>query len=597
MLKKIDFILVITLVIFHLPFYITAQNPVPYWNRNTQLIPWRMIPSISKVTYLDFDKDGDPDLLKAMINDSIPIVWIDDDDDMKTGDTEGDTDNDCLLIDRNKDGIFAGVGDLSLDWSDENGDGKADIQLIVNNGGLGVRNYFDWKADFMYILDEDNDNIMHYVDWNKIMMQAWEHNGHADFFEDYHGNVTFMKMHASSFRIGDLRYNWENPFIFYDTDSDGLTEMAIRLVDTPKFRDADATKNNFDKEDKNTDVLFTKKIDYAAITWDLDNDNGVGNEFDFDMSLLLKGTGFDYSDQEHIFKSLKGLPEANDIFYDSRWRKLDRLYYPDRNKAWDMIFKRGQWQECRFVFDEDDDCNRWERVEFYDAANIFDIGKGGLDNNAQADAAGDRGEFDIDCSGKGNLYIGGFDGRIHLYGAEWGAWRIDQTAFSFQGFGGLYDRWNIGRLQIQPDKFATVKYTDTDKNGFFDLIEYDLDGDKAFEDQISLLDLGITDKQTIIQTVNNDYESFKKIFNTVATDMWKKALKAVEIAKKYKINPSWYAYYQQPKSVHQKYAYGFWLNFYLYQDIRHIAKSENNTALVKAIDKAYYSGNWDSLKF
>ena len=297
------------------------ENGPAYWNRNTQLIPWRMMPSITKITYADLDKDGDPDVLKAMINDSMPVVWIDDDDDMKTGDREGDTDNDCLLIDRNRDGIFAGPLDFSIDWSDEDGDGKADIQLIVNNAGTKVRNYFDWGADFMYIMDDDKDQIMHFVDWNKIMMRAWEHYGHSNFYKDYSGNSTFLKMHASSFRISDLRFNWENPFIFYDEDQDQLTEMAIRLVDTPKFRDAaNPKKNGFQLIDSSLDVQFTKRIDYAAITWDLDNDNGPGNEFDFDMSLLFKGRGFSYEDQGHPFKNLKGLAAANHLMYDSRWR-------------------------------------------------------------------------------------------------------------------------------------------------------------------------------------------------------------------------------------------------------------------------------------
>jgi len=583
------------LVICFFFWAVTAQrSPDKYWNRNTKLIPWRIEPVISNISYIDLDNDGDPDILKATINDSIPIMWIDDDDDMKYGDTEGDTDNDCLLIDRNRDGIFGGPGDFSIKWADENGDGKADIQLIVNNGGSDAINYFDWEADYIYILDSDKDNIMHFVDWNKIMMLAWEHSGQCNFFEDYHGNSQFMKMHASSFRIGDLRYNWENPFIFYDTDGDKLTEMAIRCVDTPKFRDKDSTKNGFDKWDKNIEVLFSKKIDWISIAWDLDNDNAPGNEFDFDMSLNFKGTGFDYSDQVHNFKHLKGLEAANKFLYDSRWRNISQLYYPDRSSAWDLIFKRGKWQECRFVFDEDDDCNRWERVEFYDPLDIFKIGKnnGGLDNNPQSDASGDRGEFDMDCSGNGQLYIGAFDGRIHLYGAEWGAWRIDQTAYSFQGFGGLYGRWDKGRIQQEPESFATVKYTDTDNNGFIDLIQYDLDGDKVFEEQVSLLELGIDDKRPLFKTSEKNYKDFNALFKKVADDMWNNSSLALKVAQKYHINTDWYAFYKHPLSMWQKYDYGYWLAFYIYRDLKYWAKTKGNSSLVTQIDKAYYSGNW-----
>jgi hypothetical protein len=576
----------------------SQQSELPYWNRNTQLIPWRLVPSISSCILTDLDKDGDPDILKAFLNDSIPILWIDDDDDMKLEDKEGDTDNDCLLIDKNKDGVFAGPFDFSIDWIDENADGKADIQLIVNNAGTKVRNYFDWGADFMYVLDVDNDQIMHFVDWNKIMMKAWEHYGQANFYKDYSGNSTFLKMHASSFRISDLRFNWENPFIFYDTDKDGLTEWAIRLVDTPAFRDkSDNTKNGFTNIDTTFDVKFTKKIDYAAVTWDLDNDNSAGNEFDFDMSILFKGKGFAYEDQGHYIKGLKGLSNTNGFMYDSRWRNIDTLFYPDRDTAYQMIFQKGEWDQCRLVFDEDDDCNRWERVEFYDPLDFWKIGieQGGLDNNGQSDAIGDRGEFDLDNSGKGKLYIGAFDGRIHLYGAEWGGWRIDQTAFSYQGFGGFYEKWNRKRLQLLPDKFASVKYEDSDGNGFIDQILYDLDGDHLFEDSVSLIKLKIPDQSKIIESSNMNYGSFSSLFRDITEKNWSRALLAIEVAEKYKINTTWYSFYKQPHSLHEKYDYSFWLNYYIYQDIRYQARISNDFKLLEIVDKAYYSGDWGRL--
>ena len=353
-------LIVTFLSIFLYPAFTQVNPTVKYWNKDTHLIPWRVPLSsdFSKIVYTDLDKDGDPDILKTVMNDSIRLLWIDDDDDMKQGDLEGDTDNDCLLIDRNNDGIFAGPKDLSIDWCDEDKDGIPDLQLVVQNGESSKRYFFDWDTDFMFFIDLEKDNIKHFVNWNAIRMQAWEHSGHSNFFEDYQGNTLFLKMHASSFRISDMRYSWENPFIFYDTDDDNLSEWTIRLVDTPRFRQKDKTSDEFNKLDKEIDVIYSKKIDDVRISWDLDNDNGQGNEFDFDMSLRFNGPGFDYSDQIHKYKSLKGLSEANNLLYDSRWRKLEELIYPDHKTAWDLIFKRGQWAECRMVFDEDDDCNR-----------------------------------------------------------------------------------------------------------------------------------------------------------------------------------------------------------------------------------------------
>jgi hypothetical protein len=577
-------------------FQIVAQTKT-YWNQQTQLIPWRPSFEITKLQYVDLDKDGDPDIISCFINDTIPVVWIDDDDDMKQGDWEGDTDNDCLLIDRNRDGIFAGPMDFSIDWSDEDGDGKADIQLIINNAGTKVRNYFDWGADYMYVIDVDKDQIMHFVNWNDIMMRAWEHNGHANFYKDYHGNSTFLKMHASSFRISNLAYNWENPFLFFDTDRDGLTEMAIRLVDTPEFRSPKQNGNSvFGAIDSSYDVLFTRKINYAAITWDLDNDNAAGNEFDFDMSILFKGKGFTYDDQGHRFSSIKGIKGEEKYFFDHRWRNINELFFPDRDTAYQLIFSRGDWQECRLVFDEDDDCNRWERVEFYDPKDLWKTGieNGGLDHNGQADAVGDRGEFDMDNSGKGNLYIGAFDGKIHLYGAEWGAWRIDQTAFSFQGFGGFYEKWNRKRLQLIPSKFAVVKYKDTNGNGFIDWVGYDLDGDQQWEDSVSLFQLGISDQQPFIQLASQSPTEMQKLFKKLVGDQWQRAKDALQVAKKMNINTQWYAFYQQPHSIQEQYDYAFWLNFYIYQDLRFIALHKYPEK-VSLIDKAFYSGNWKLL--
>lgn len=588
-----------TLVFLFIPVLLYSQTK--YWNENTQLLPWRLpiVNNIQDIEYIDLNGDGKPDVLKTTILDGIPIMWIDDDHNMKYGDLEGDQVNDCLLVDLNKDGIWGGPGDLCIDWTDTNGDGIADIQLVVSNGGLGTRNFFDWSANFMYIIDYGKkSNVKNFINWNDIVLQAWEHNGHCDFYTDYHGNVLFLKMHASSFRVKDLRFNWENPFVFYDPDNDGLSEMSIRLVDSPQFRPKKNEKSvlKFDSICPEYDIAFEKKINWAAISWDLDNDNGQGNEFDFDMSLKFSGAGFDYSDRIHKFKNMRGLPAADKFFYDPRWRQNDELIYTDPKEAYNKIFEEGKWNFCGFVFDEDDDCNRWERVEFYDPKDLWKIGRtnGGLDDNIQADAIGDRAEFDNDNSGQGNLYISPFDGRIHLYGAEWGAWRIDMSAACFQGAGGYYSSSSVcERLSKDPQKWATVRYSDTNNNGYIDCIEYDLNGDHVFEEKVSLIELGIDDRVPVIQTKSQNYKSFTKIFSQLTDKIWLRSQKMIIIAKKQGVSPVWYAFWQQPRSLFEKYQYGYWLGFYLYKDMCHVALLKGDKVLKHKLDVAYYSGNWD----
>jgi hypothetical protein len=597
-MRKVCFFLVVLILITGKG--LLAQKQSGFWNHQTKLQPWRlpMPDDLNKIERIDLDKDGDPDIVKYTILDSIPVMWVDDDDDMKWTDIEGDMDNDCLFIDRNKDGILAGPWDISIDWDDEDGDGKADMQFVIENDNPDHRNGFDWRSDLMMIIDDEKNGVFNYIDWNLMNMRPWEHNGHSNFFTDYHGNTMFTKMSVSSFRVSDFRFSWENPFIFWDYDNDGMTEMALRMLDIPRFRPKNNQDSLFLNVDDKIDVLYSKKISYVAMAYDLDNDNGQGNEFDFDMSLCFEGDGFDYSDQVNKYKNLRGLPDADKLLYDPSWRQLNELVFPNRKTSLDLTYKRGKWNRCRLVFDEDDDCNRWERVELYEPKNIFIMGagKGGLDNNPQADATGDKGEFDMDFSGKGNLYVGGFDSRIHLHGAEWGAWRIDQTALSFQGFGGLYDLWSPSRIQREPSMFGTVKYTDTDNNGFFDLIQYNMDGDTIFEESVSLKTLNIDDRQQVIQISGLSYPDFQKLFKNITEKNWKRALQAIIIARKNGLNTDWYSFWKSPRTLWEKYDYSYWLNFYIYNDLRQLSKLKRDNKLVDKIDHAYYSGDWQELQ-
>ncbi len=546
----------------------------------------------AKIEYIDLDQDGDPDVLRTTTHNETPIQWIDDDDDMKEGDLVGDMDSDCLMIDRNKDGQYGGFGDLNIDHGDEDGDGRADLEIIVENATPSDTGW--GPGHYMIVVDVDKDGVFNYIDWNDFKLKCWEHSGLSRFFEDYLGDSLFLKMHTSTCNIKNLEYNWENPFLFYDYDQDGLTEMAIRLCDSPKIKsekDLVLPQDSGQVTDSQRCVEFTQKIDWASIAFDLDNDSVPGNEFDFDMTINLYGGGFDYSDQVHSWKSLSGIREADKYFYDARWRQLTQLIYPDHAAAWGLVFERGKWDHARFVYDEDDDCQRWERVELYEQKDPFIIGgrKGGLDNHPQSDPSGDRGEWDSDNSGQGNLYISTFDGKLHLYGAELGYWRIDQDAAIFQGY-----------HQLTPgphsEQFATIKYSDSDKNGFFDTIEYDLDADKKYEQAISLASLGIDDQCQVIQTGKLDYSKLSALHKQSAEMIWSRAEAALDAAKTQGVDTACYAFLKSPRSVRGKYHDGYWLNLYLYKDLLYMAKRNKNEDLEKNIHKAYFSGNWKLLK-
>ncbi|SFQ46943.1 hypothetical protein SAMN04515674_12118 [Pseudarcicella hirudinis] len=557
-----------------------------YWQSGTLLNPLRLFPVKigDKAEFIDLDKDGDPDLMRYKTSNGYSVQWIDDDDDMKITDIEGDIDNDCLMVDRNNDGKYGSYDDLIVDWNDTDNDGKGDMQILTEYAREEDKNKPWGPGHVMISLDLDHDNVLNYIDWSNFTLRGWIHDGASDFYEDYHGKTLFLKIHTSPEKMNDARLNWENPFLFYDPDKDGLSEHAIRFLDTPRANKADdAFKTN-----------LTGKISYAAVTFDADNDSRPGNEFDYDWTLNFRGEGFDYTKQKHTFKNLRGLPAADTLFMDPRYRQLSELLYPDHESAWDLIFKEGKWAQVWFTYDEDDDCQRWERVELYEPKDPYLMGakKGGLDDNNQADPAGDRGEWDLDNSGGGKLYISPLDGKLHLYGAEKGYWRIDQNAKSFQAMGGIYDGYGPGRQTNSPETAPLIGYFDTDNNGFFDQITYDLNGDKVVDKTISISELGLSDQAPIIQSADLNYNMVKTIEEKIANNLWERSQQALKVAKSYGINSQWYALLMSPKSTRQKYHDGYWLQFYLYNDLLDIAKRQGNQSLIQRIEKAYYSGNW-----
>ena len=190
-----------------------AQNvELRNYQQNQILTPFRLpIPEVTP-TYEDLDKDGDPDILKAILPDGTKVLWIDDDDDMKIGDLEGDMDSDCVMVDLNDDGKYGGEKDLIVDWADENKDGLADLQFVVDNGFKNSKG--KWESHFIVFFDDDQDGVLSYINWDHFKFEGWDHSGQANFFADYNGQSKMLKVHITSWNISNLEYNWENPVIY-----------------------------------------------------------------------------------------------------------------------------------------------------------------------------------------------------------------------------------------------------------------------------------------------------------------------------------------------------------------------------------------------
>jgi hypothetical protein len=383
----------------------------------------------------------------------------------------------------------------------------------------------------MVFLNHDNRGVLGWLDWEKWDFDCWGYSDSCNWLPNYHDG-DFLKIHQPAQALENPALNWENPFSFFDLDDDGLSEMAQRWC-AP-----------FEKT--NGVVRIGETFNDAYITYDLDNDSSKGNETDYDLTVRAVGTSaFSYGKWKHAIPELKGDPRFDGCFVFNNWRRLDHLIYIPREKQYDAFFRYGA-KEIWFVFDEDDDDHRWERVEllyphhlrdtsvptdpwslkrFKDhlLANADPADLPGLAINPQADSLGDRGEFDRDNSGKCRLYIGRFDRKLHLYGAEWGAWTVDRE-------GRVNGAWGTpSPTPVATNLAEVVRYTDTDNNGFLDQIEFDTDGDRVIDRTVCLLDWKSArdphpDEAELIDMRKLGWKGLHEVFKRMAEQSWQEAL-------------------------------------------------------------------------
>ena len=206
-------------------------------------------------------------------------------------------------------------------------------------------------------------------------------------------------------------------------------------------------------------------------------------------------------------------------------------------------------------------------------------------SNRQCDTLGDRVEFDRDFSGRGKLYIGKWDNKLHLYGAEWGVWLVDDGTY----FGSPNAPSGSSRLVAERVN-EVVHYKDTNGSGFFDLIEYDYNGDRNIDLSISLLDYGSDEAELIVPLEEGWYglhEIFKLMANKSWDDalvlyraIWRKGLTDIELDELSTASSTW-----------EKYSSGYWLKEKIFRKLYRLFDDEQRNRL----KRYYFTGNYESM--
>ncbi|HEX3624282.1 MAG TPA: hypothetical protein VH280_02545 [Verrucomicrobiae bacterium] len=561
-----------------------------------------------EVLHLSVSGHGKPDVIERWWNGK-RVRWLDESGRMKPDDARGDLVNDVLQVDMDGDGIYDGPNDMNVKWCDTDGDGIPDVQAVVINPASWGPAKRDRTGNpvFMIFINHDQHGVLSWIDWSRFGFSCWAFTGICNWLPNYHGNNDFVKTHCPSYALADPRVNWEDPFSFYDEEGNGVANMAMRWCAPQPFR--------------GTNVDIRPAVDSGFVTYDLDGNAGKGDESSFDMTLNGNGRNIDISSMTHPLPHFAGDPKFDSCFQHNEWRRIKELVYMDRNKGYDLFFKT-RWKFINFVFDEDGDDHRWERVELmmpttapgnasgvpvdiYSTARIGNTNglPPGLDGNSQSDSLGDRGEFDLDGRGGGKLYIGAFDRKFHLYGAKWGAWTVDEGARYHGGTGDPIRRPAATRVN------EVVKYTDTDGDGFIDTIEYDYNGDRKIDFKICLLDYRDKDHKSpdvanLIDPGKLGWKGLHELFNQTAQASWLEALEVYRAAWRQDLTTPELDTLAAASSMRQRYDNSYWIKEKVFRAIRgrmrarsklHPSEAAENEKFLADYVRAYYTGDFDEV--
>ena len=481
-----------------------------------------------EVRYLTIGNGDKPNVLERWWNGK-RTRWLDEAGTMQPGDLRGSLVNSTMQIDLNGDGLYDGDGDIDIRWCDTDGDGVPDFQAIIL-----LPSSWDEKAkryrtngQFATMRNYDRRGVLWWLDWTNINYHTawWDATGTCAWLPNYHGNNDFTKHLFAPHLMDDPRMSWENPFSFFDEDGDGVSEMSVRWASELAYGAPRYT--------------LPPQLERVHVAYDLDNNSGYGDETSYDLTLYGNLGKVDYGNMRRPLPGFAGNPVFDPCFKHNEWRRLTELLHIDRSTSYAQAFK-SPWKEWWLTFDEDGDDRRWERVETYypyreaggKPVDIFsasipkkDEANPGPNWHPQSDSLGDRGEFDLDNTGGGKLYIGKFDHKLHLYGAEWGVWLVDRNA-EFQGGRDAQSKKTIKPRAKQLGE--VVKYTDTDNDGFIDTIAFSYKGDQSFDLTVALKDYATggdePQKAELIDPQALGWKGMHELYLKLATQAWDDAL-------------------------------------------------------------------------
>jgi len=281
--------------------------------------------------YMDRDGDGKP--LEVWYIDAHPrhhdynrpiLVRVVDEDGDWGRNGEPDRDSDLYVADWHADGTV----DAVIDYEDLDGDQDVDrMGMFFYDPQFGLRAW-------MFIDDGDDNRLAYDVDYTYYQEECQERS-------HFGGNDSVVSLYIEP---GDGQWTpfWENPFLFFDEDGDGIAEEAIRV------------------EGKDNLVHYLR--------WSFNVDPVAGRTRDFDVSLTAcapgwteqKGSGSDFNlrlDKTHTESLMvRGIPTGPILKRSAAREAMQSVTWARVLMTWDEINLNIAWNK------PDDQVPRWEGV-------------------------------------------------------------------------------------------------------------------------------------------------------------------------------------------------------------------------------------------
>ncbi len=390
--------------------------------------------------YFDNDGDGKPDEIWFIDTDPrhnkdkqpILVRVIDEDGDLELN-RGPDTDSDLYIADWNADGTV----DAIVDYEDLDGDQDADrMGVYFYDEKYGLRVW--WSSD------DGDDNLLWYTVDYTYYQRPCENSTH------FGGDESFV-----SFRIKPGEQHWtpffENPFLFYDCDKDGITEEVIRLIGEGNC--------------------------VNSLRWSFDADNDATPEkprdYDVSISAYAAGWSLEKHQSEHGSNTFSGFnyPESQGNFFTIRNFPAGPVI--KRNIA-RTVLNKTTWARVLMTWDEND-LNIARTADFYTIERWEGvIGAPQNDPGFEMPGVGwpDCGSFNkryeivLHPEGPNKYYFNPADRRIHIRGSDRTWLKVD---YDYDKKMDMYYLWQ-----------------DTDNDGVADKVSIDVDGDTKFDDSYNL---------------------------------------------------------------------------------------------------------------